>query len=61
MILNIFYGHSPSSADSKRVVCQLKGKVCARSTGYLLSQACPGTLVLLVEMLLMFETLEHLA
>ena len=29
----IFYGHSPPSADSKRVGCQLQAKVCTRSTG----------------------------
>ena len=29
----IFYGHSPPSADSKRVGCQLQAKVCTKSTG----------------------------
>ena len=32
-----------SSADSfKTVFCQLQAKVCARITGYLLVQVCPG-------------------
>ena len=30
------------SADSRRDVVKLQAKVCAQSTGELLSQACPG-------------------
>ena len=30
------------SADSFKGCCQLQAKVCARITGYLLVQACPG-------------------
>ena len=32
----------PSAESFKRDCCQLQAKVCARSTGYLLVQACPG-------------------
>ena len=39
---NNFYGHSPSAESFKNGCCQLQAKVCARSTGLLLVQACPG-------------------
>ena len=32
----------PSAESFKKVCCQIQAKVCARSTGYLLVQACPG-------------------
>ena len=32
----------PSAESFKKGCCQLQAKVCARSTGYLLVQACPG-------------------
>ena len=32
----------PSAESFKKGCCQLQGKVCARSTDYLLDQACPG-------------------
>ena len=32
----------PSAESFEKGCCQLQGKVCARSTGYLLVQACPG-------------------
>ena len=32
----------PSAKSFKMGCCQLQAKVCARSTGYLLVQACPG-------------------
>ena len=32
----------PSTELFKMGCCQLQGKVCARSSGYLLVQACPG-------------------
>ena len=44
---NNFYSHSPPSAESfKNGCCQLQAKVCARSTGYPLVQACPGKSVI---------------
>ena len=33
------------SAEFKKGCCQLHAKVCARSTGQLLVQACPGKIV----------------
>ena len=36
----------PSAESSKKGCCQLQAKVCARSTGYLLVQACPGKSVI---------------
>ena len=32
----------PSAESFKKDYCQLQAKVCARSTGLLLVQACPG-------------------
>ena len=32
----------PSAESFKKGCCQLQAKLCARSTGYLLVQACPG-------------------
>ena len=32
----------PSAESFKKGCCQLQAKVCARSTGQLLAQACPG-------------------
>ena len=32
----------PSADSFKKGCCQLQAKVCARSTGQLLAQACPG-------------------
>ena len=32
----------PSADSFKKGCCQLQAKVCARITGYLLVQACPG-------------------
>ena len=32
----------PSAESFKKGCCQLQAKGCARSTGYLLVQACPG-------------------
>ena len=32
----------PSADSFKKGCCQLQAKVCARSTGYPLVQACPG-------------------
>ena len=32
----------PSAESFKKGCCQLQAKVCARSTGLLLAQACPG-------------------
>ena len=34
----------PSAESFKKGCCQLQAKVCARSTGYLLVQACLGEL-----------------
>ena len=39
---NNFCSHSPPSRWFKKGCCQLQAKVCAQSTGWLLSQACPG-------------------
>ena len=39
---NDFYGHSPPFRWIKKGSFQLQGKVCAQSTGLLLSPACPG-------------------
>ena len=36
----------PSAESFKKGCCQLQAKVCARSTGKLLVQACPGKSVL---------------
>ena len=35
----------PSAESFKKGCCQLQAKVCARSTGELLVQACPGKIV----------------
>ena len=35
----------PSAESFKKDCCQLQAKVCARSTGKLLVQACPGKIV----------------
>ena len=35
----------PSAESFKKGCCQLQAKVCARSTGLLLVQACPGKCV----------------
>ena len=38
----IILSHSPPSAESRRGCCQIQVKVCVQSSGYPLSQACPG-------------------
>ena len=45
-LMEINHGHSPPSTDSRRAVnCQLYVKVCAQSTGLLLSLSLPGKIV----------------
>ena len=39
---NNFYSHSSPFCWFKKGSCQLQAKVCPRSTGLLLNQACPG-------------------
>ena len=39
----------PSAESFKKGCCQLQAKVCARSTGKLLVQACPGKMWLLTD------------